>query len=52
MKKTLQNVVNIIMAVLMLVFGLNKFIGFIPVDPPADPLAQQFMGAMFSTYLF
>ena len=37
---------------LMVVFGANKFLGFIPVEPPADPTAQAFMGAMFSSYLF
>lgn len=36
----------------MIVFGLNKFIGFIPAPPPADPVAQAFMGAMFTSYLF
>ena len=41
-----------LLALLMVVFGLNKFFGFIAVDPPADPVAQQFMGAMFTTYLF
>ena len=41
-----------LLALLMMVFGLNKFFGFIAVDPPADPVAQQFMGAMFTTYLF
>ena len=37
---------------IMIVFGLNKFLGFIAVEPPADPIAQQFLGAMFSSYLY
>jgi putative oxidoreductase len=39
------------LGLLMLVFGLNKFLQFIPVAPPTDATAQQFLGAMFSTYL-
>ncbi|WP_343488087.1 hypothetical protein [Allomuricauda sp. d1] len=49
---TVINVVFWILGVLMLIFGLNKFLGFIPVEPPADPIAQQFLGTMFSSYLF
>ncbi|MEM6722426.1 MAG: DoxX family protein [Bacteroidota bacterium] len=36
----------------MIAFGANKFLQFIQVAPPVDPTAQQFMGAMFSSYLF
>ena len=36
----------------MIIFGLNKFLGFIAVDPPVDPTAQAFMSAMFSSYLY
>ena len=49
--KTLQKIIVGLLSILMVVFGLNKFIGFIPVDPPEDPVAQQFMGAMFTSYL-
>ena len=41
-----------IMAILMLVFGLNKFFNFIPVTPPSDATAQQFLGTMFTSYLY
>lgn len=41
-----------VLGVLMIIFGLNKFFGFIPVEPPADPTAQAFLGTMFSSYLF
>ena len=52
MNALFQNIISSALALLMVVFGFNKFLGFIPVEPPADPIAQQFMGAMFSTYLF
>ena len=52
MKKNIENIMIALFALLMVIFGLNKFLGFIAVDPPADPVAQTFMGAMFSTYLF
>ncbi|MEM9489078.1 MAG: hypothetical protein AAGC55_08035 [Myxococcota bacterium] len=34
-----------------IVFGLNKFLLFANVAPPADPTAQMFLGAMFTSYL-
>lgn len=52
MKNTIQNISIWFLAILMVVFGLNKFFGFIPVEPPANPTAQAFMGAMFTSYLF
>lgn len=51
MKNTIQNISIGFLAFLMVVFGLNKFFGFIPVEPPADATAQAFMGAMFTSYL-
>ena len=50
--KNIENGAAWLLGILMIIFGLNKFFGFIPVEPPADPTAQQFMGAMFSTYLY
>ena len=52
MKTTLQNATFWVLAALMVIFGLNKFLGFIPVEPPADATAQQFLGTMFTSYLF
>ncbi len=52
MKDTFNNIISWVLAILMLIFGFNKFFGFIPVEPPADPTAQSFMGAMFTSYLF
>jgi putative oxidoreductase len=42
---------RLFLAFSMIVFGLNKFYHFIPVQPPADATAQQFLGTMFTTYL-
>lgn len=52
MKNKIQNIANWALAILMIIFGLNKFFGFIAVEPPSDPTAQKFMGAMFTSYLF
>ncbi|GMN09835.1 hypothetical protein MTsPCn9_18780 [Croceitalea sp. MTPC9] len=48
----IQNVVFWLLGLLMVVFGLNKFFGFIPVEPPKDETAQKFLGMMFTSYLF
>jgi hypothetical protein len=52
MKNTIQNISIWLLAILMTIFGLTKVLGFIPVEPPADPIAQAFMGAIFTSYLF
>jgi len=52
MNNTIQKITNGLLAMLMVIFGLNKFLGFIPVEPPVNPTAQQFMGAMFGSYLY
>lgn len=52
MQNLKENLPGAVLGILMVIFGLNKFIGFIPVEPPADPVAQAFLGNMFSTYLF
>ena len=43
---------KVLLGTLMLIFGLNKFLGFIPVEPPAGATAQTFLGTMFSSYLY
>ncbi len=52
MKKYIETGSATLLGILMIIFGLNKFLGFIAVEPPDDPIAQQFMGAMFSSYLY
>lgn len=52
MKRNIENMSAWLLALLMIIFGLNKFIGFIAVEPPIDPTAQKFMGAMFTSYLY
>ncbi|MEM6960059.1 MAG: DoxX family protein [Myxococcota bacterium] len=39
------------LALPMIVFGLNKLIGFADVPPPEGEAAQRFLGTMFTTYL-
>jgi len=51
-KQLIFNVSKWLLALMMIVFGANKFIGFIVMPPPQGELAQKFMGAMFTTYLF
>lgn len=51
MKKQIPTLLNVLFGVAMIVFGLNKFFGFIAVDPPADEMAQTFLGTMFTSYL-
>ncbi len=43
---------KVLLGTLMIIFGLNKFLGFIPVEPPADATAQAFLGTIFTTYLY
>jgi len=52
MNKNIETASAILLGLMMIIFGLNKFIGFIAVAPPNDPIAQQFLGAMFTSYLY
>jgi putative oxidoreductase len=38
-------------ALMFVVFGLNKFLGFANPPMPTDPTALSFLGAMFGSYL-
>jgi uncharacterized membrane protein YphA (DoxX/SURF4 family) len=40
-----------LLAILFIVFGLNKFLGFAAVALPEGAIAQAFLGAMFGSYL-
>ena len=43
---------KVLLGTLMVVFGLNKFLGFVAVAPPSDATAQSFLGSMFTSYLY
>ena len=52
MTRKIQTITLWSLGLLMIVFGLNKFLGFLPVAPPQDAVSQQFLSTMFSSYLF
>jgi uncharacterized membrane protein YphA (DoxX/SURF4 family) len=52
MKNVFSVATRILLALPFIVFGLNKFLMFANMPPPADPTAQTFLGAMFTSYLF
>lgn len=41
---------RILLGLIFLVFGLNGFLHFIPMKPPAGQLAGQYMGALFLSH--
>lgn len=49
--KKIQFVAKLLLALPMIIFGANKFMGFIDVPPPDGETAMLFLGAMFSSYL-
>lgn len=51
MKKFTHMVIILALALPMIIFGLNKFLGFANVPPPEGQEAQAFLGAMFTSYL-
>jgi putative oxidoreductase len=52
MKNYIAIALRILLALPFIIFGLNKFLMFASMPPPADPTAQAFLGAMFTSYLF
>lgn len=50
MKQTI-NISGYLFGIGLIIFGLNKFLGFIPVEPPVDETAKMFLTTMFSSYL-
>ncbi len=49
--KYVTMIARVLLGLVFLVFGLNKFLNFFPLGPmPAGP-AGQFMGALFTTPL-
>lgn len=47
--KIVSTIARYLLGVIFLVFGLNGFLHFIPMPPPASPLAGQLMGALFGS---
>ena len=43
-------IARVLLGLVFLVFGLNGFLHFIPLPPPANPVAGQFMGALFVSH--
>ena len=39
-----------LLGLVFLVFGLNGFLHFIPVPPPTNPVAGQYLGALFVSH--
>ena len=52
MKINIPFILSAILGLLLIIFGLNKFLAFIPVQPPEDPTAQNFLSTMFTSYLY
>lgn len=46
--KKVTIVVQVLLGLMMIIFGLNKFIGFMPMPEAAEPAAT-FMGALIAT---
>lgn len=51
MNKYIKNIAIAILAFQFIIFGLNKFLGFVNPPPPTDPIALTFLGGMFGSYL-
>ena len=47
--RTVSAIARYLAGVIFLVFGLNGFLNFIPLPPPAG-IAGQFMGALYATH--
>lgn len=51
MNTYIKNIAIGLFAFQFIIFGLNKFIGFINPPPPSDSTALSFLGGMFGSYL-
>lgn len=51
MNNYIKNIAIGLFAFQFIVFGLNKFLGFVNPPPPTDPTALTFLGGMFGSYL-
>lgn len=52
MNKFLSKSALVALGLPMIIFGLNKFLGFAQVPPPEGEAARLFLTAMFTSYLF
>ncbi|MCE2780117.1 MAG: DoxX family membrane protein [Algoriphagus sp.] len=48
MKERVVKIIRVLLALILIIFGLNKFLNFIPL-PPMPEAAQAFMGALIET---
>lgn len=51
MNKYVQNGIIGFFSLLFIIFGSNKFFGFLELQLPADPIAKTFLVTMFTSYL-
>lgn len=51
MNKYIKNIGIAILAFQFIIFGFNKFLGFVNPPPPTNPIALTFLGGMFGSYL-
>lgn len=52
MSSTIITAARWLLGVPLIIFGLNKFLGFADVPPPEGEAAITFLTAMFTTYLY
>ncbi|MDA0314258.1 MAG: DoxX family membrane protein [Bacteroidetes bacterium] len=48
MKERVVKIIRVLLALILIIFGLNKFLNFMPLPPMPEP-AQAFMGALIET---
>lgn len=48
MKESVVKIIRALLALILIIFGLNKFLNFMPL-PPMPEAAQAFMGALIET---
>lgn len=48
MKERVVKIIRVLLALILIIFGLNKFLNFMPL-PPMPEAAQSFMGALIET---
>jgi uncharacterized membrane protein YphA (DoxX/SURF4 family) len=52
MSSSIFTIIRWLLGLSLIVFGLNKFLGFASVPPPAGEAAITFLTTMFTTYLY